>query len=149
MQNDNVCQSQNNFMIKKLFRYGTDNPYIELFRYTFVGGIAFIADFSSLFIFTDFFKIYYLISAALAFLIGSVINYSLSISWVFSKRTLSSRQLEFGIFLIIGVVGLGINEFIIWIFTEYIHFHYLVSKIFSAGIVFMWNFSARKFLLFR
>jgi putative flippase GtrA len=136
-------------MIKKLLKYKTDNSFIELFRYTFVGGIAFVADFGSLFILTDIFNIYYLISAALAFLIGSVINYSLSISWVFSKRTLRSRQWEFGIFIIIGVVGLGINEFIIWFFTEHLHFHYLVSKIFSAGIVLMWNFSARKFLLFR
>ena len=144
-----ACIDLKNSMIKRLLRHKTENSYIELFRYILVGGIAFIADFSSLFIFTDVLKIYYLISAALAFLIGSVVNYTLSITWVFSKRTLRSRQLEFSIFLIIGVIGLGINEFIIWFFTEHIHFHYLVSKIFSAGIVLMWNFSARKFLLFR
>jgi len=149
MQNNYSYKSQNKSLIETLLRCKTDNSFIQLFRYTFVGGIAFIVDFGSLFIFTEIFNIYYLISAALAFLLGLTVNYSLSITWVFIKRKLRSKQFEFGVFAIIGVVGLGINEFIIWFFTDYLHFYYLISKLFSAGIVLMWNFSARKFLLFR
>ena len=133
----------------KLFRSKTDNTIIQFVRYIFVGGIAFIVDIGSLYVFTDIFDIYYLFSAAIAFILGLTVNYILSITWVFSKRKIRSKQFEFGIFVIVGVVGLGINEFIIWFFTEYLHFYYLVSKIFSASVVLMWNFSARKFLLFR
>lgn len=136
-------------MIEKLLKNQTDNTLIQLFRYTFVGGVAFIVDFSLLFIFTDFFGIYYLISAALAFLLGLTTNYILSIVWVFNKRTLKNRWLEFGIFSSIGIIGLGFNEFIIWFFTEHVHFHYLQSKIVSTVFVYLWNFFARKFILFR
>ncbi len=136
-------------MIEKLLKSQTDNTLIQLFRYTFVGGVAFIVDFSLLFIFTDFFGIYYLISAALAFLLGLTTNYILSIVWVFNKRTLKNRWLEFGIFSSIGIIGLGFNEFIIWFFTEYVYFHYLQSKIVSTVFVYLWNFFARKFILFR
>jgi putative flippase GtrA len=136
-------------VIKRLFIGEAEGTFNQLFRYTFVGGIAFIADFSSLFILTDIFNIYYLISAAVAFLLGTIINYSLSIIWVFSKRKILNKSFEFAIFSLIGIVGLGLNELIIWVFTEYVNFHYLISKIISAGFVLLWNFFARKFLLFR
>ncbi len=135
--------------IEKLLKRQTGNIIIQLFRYTFVGGLAFIVDFSSLYFFTEFFNIYYLISAALAFLLGLATNYALSITWVFNKRTLDNRFSEFGIFASIGIVGLGLNEVFIWFFTENVHFHYLVSKIISSVFVLLWNFFARKFALFR
>lgn len=126
----------------------TNNTFVQLFRYTFVGGFAFVIDFSSLFILTEAFHIHYLVSAAIAFLIGLLINYSISVKWVFNQRKLTSRKNEVLIFAGIGVVGLGLNEVIIWLCTEIFLFHYLVSKIVSAVLVYLWNFFVRKFSLF-
>lgn len=136
-------------MLSKLFISKTDKVSVQMFRYTFVGGIAFIVDFGSLFVFTEFLKIHYLISAIPAFLLGLLTNYTLSVIWVFNKRRLGSKYVEFGIFALIGVVGLGFNELFIWFFTAYVHFHYLFSKIISTAFVYFWNFFARKFILFR
>jgi len=135
-------------MCDYLFITKTDHTHIQLFRYTIVGGIAFIVDFSSLFILTEFFHIYYLVSAAIAFLLGVITNYLLSIMWVFSRRSIRSQWVEFFIFGIIGLIGLGFNELFIWYFTEKVHFHYLSSKIISTVVVYCWNFFARKFTLF-
>ena len=135
-------------MIKKLIKNKTDNTLIQLFRYTFVGGIAFGVDFSLLFLLTEFAGIHYLLSAAISFSVGLVTNYILSIIWVFKTRNISNRYLEFIIFGIIGIVGLGMNELIIWSFTEYLHFYYLVSKIVSTVVVYLWNFFARKYILY-
>jgi putative flippase GtrA len=120
-----------------------------MFRYLFVGGAAFIVDFLSLFILTDYFGIYYLISAAIAFILGLIANYFLSISWVFNKRKLKNRHFEFGVFAFIGIVGLGFNEVFIWFFTQNLQIYYLESKIFAAVIILLWNFFARKYILFR
>lgn len=136
-------------MIKNLFISKSSSTFIQLFRYTFVGGIAFLVDFGLLFAFTEIFNLYYLISAAIAFIAGLVTNYFLSISWVFNRRILKSRSLEFGIFTFIGIVGLCLNELFIWFFTEYIHFHYLLSKIVSTIFIYLWNFFARKYILFK
>jgi putative flippase GtrA len=126
----------------------SDKTSTQFLRYIFVGGIAYAVDFGSLFFLTDIIKIHYLISAAIAFILGLITNYVLSIFWVFSRRTLTSRQMEFLLFAIIGLVGLGLNEGIIWFFTDLVHFHYLISKVFSAIVVFSWNFFARKRILF-
>lgn len=135
--------------LQKLLKQQTDRISIQFFRYIFVGGIAFIVDFGSLFIFTDIFGLYYLISAAIAFILGLITNYILSINWVFNRRTLNNRTYEFGLFTIIGIIGLALNEFFIWFLTAEIGFYYLISKIITAIIILFWNFFARKLTLFR
>lgn len=121
----------------------------QLFRYTIVGGFAFTVDFGSLVLLTSVYHIHYLYSAAVAFSLGLVINYLLSVKWVFNQRSLSSRYAEFAIFAWTGIVGLGLNELFMWLFTDLGDQHYMVSKVFSTFLVFCWNFLSRKFILFR
>ena len=137
-----------NLTVDRLLKNQTNNTLIQLFRYTFVGGFAFIVDFSLLVILTEFCGIHYLISTAIALTIGLSINYCLSVIWVFDKRKLANRSIEFTLFAIIGIIGLGLNELFIWLFTEFAGFHYLISKIISTAIIYLWNFFARKFILF-
>lgn len=132
-----------------LINKNTENIFHQFLRYIIVGAIAFIADLTSLFILTDVFGFYYIISASIAFVMGLMINYYLSIMWVFSKRNLSNKWIEFQIFAIIGIIGLFLNALLIWIFTDYIGFFYLYSKILTAILILFWNFTARKIILFK
>lgn len=134
-------------MITQLFIKPTDNGKIQLFRYFFVGGAAFVVDFGLLWLQTEC-GLSYLLSAAFSFAIGLTMNYALSVRWVFRDHALHSRITEFVFFTAIGVVGLGMNEAIIWIATEFAGLYYLGSKLISTAVVFFWNFTARKYLLF-
>jgi len=148
-------------MLKKILIKKTDNLFIQFFRYFFVGGFAFIIDFGILYTLTffDFFKKYYLFAATISFICGLITNYIISIIWVFNKSNYKNKLFEFIIFGIIGVVGLFLNSFFIWIFTEYlfailikinnIQHRIILSKILSTFFVFNWNFFARKFLIFK
>lgn len=136
-------------MIEALFVKPTNNLWLQLFRYGFVGGIAFLADYGSLYALTEFAGIHHLVSAAISFIIGLVTNYLLSISWVFKQRdSTKSRIYEFLVFAVIGVIGLGLNEIIIYLGTDVIHLHYMLSKLISTAIVFFFNFFARRIALF-
>ena len=132
----------------KLFLDKTENTLVQLFRYTFVGGFAFVVDFGTLFLLTEIFHIHYLLSAAMAFILGLITNYFLSIKWVFSIRSIENKKIEFLLFSIIGLIGLGLNELLLWIFTDLILIHYLLSKTITAIFVYLWNFIGRKYLLF-
>ena len=136
-------------MLNKLFIEKTDNTLIQLFRYTFVGGVSFVGDFGSLFLLTKIAGLHYLLSATIAFTIGLSINYILSILWVFKSKTINNRSLEFLIFAVIGIVGLVLNVLIIWFSTEQLNIFYLHSKLISTAIVYFWNFLARKYILYR
>ena len=136
-------------MIQHLLKDKTDSTIIQLFRYTIVGGFAFIVDFGSLYLLTEYAHVYYLISAAIAFILGLSINYALSVKWVFINHSLKSKSLEFAIFALIGLLGLAINELVIWFFKEIVQIHYLYSKLISTLVVYLFNFFSRKMTLFR
>jgi putative flippase GtrA len=134
--------------LSQLYKGHSNNTAIQFLRYTLVGGCAFIVDFSSLFVLTSYYHIHYLISAAIAFLLGLAVNYTLSIIWVFSQRKLRNMWIEFALFSLIGVGGLLLNELFMWFFTEILLFHYLMSKAVSTVIVYLYNFFMRKLTLF-
>jgi len=135
--------------MRKLLLAKTESTAIQLFRYTFVGGFAFVIDFGLLFSLTEYLKVYYLIAAAISFSVGVFVNYFLSVTWVFSAHSLSSKTAEFTIFVLIGIGGLGLNELFIWLFTSVCGIYYLMSKLMSTVFVYLWNFFARKYLLFQ
>lgn len=85
----------------------------------------------------------------MAFLLGLLVNYLLSARFVFSSRNVADRRMEITIYGAIGLVGLGLNEILIWVLTDMVGLYYLWSKVISAGRVFFWNFLIRKFTLFR
>jgi len=124
------------------------NTAKEFGRYLIVGGLAFVADFSSLFLLTEKAGLHYLWSATLAFLIGTMFNYVLSTRWVFSVRKVSNWLDEFALFAAIGVAGVLLNGGIIALLVEAAGMGYLIAKLVATGLVLFFNFGARKWLLF-
>ena len=88
-------------MINKLFKDPTDDIFLQLFRYVFVGGTAFVVDFGFLYFFSDICGIYYLISAVLSFIISVLVNYIMSTKWVFNQDNIDNRLVEFNLFILI------------------------------------------------
>ena len=116
--------------------------------YAVVGGIAFLADFGVLFLLASRAGFHYLVAAAAGFLVGVTINYVLSVRWVFDRRRLQSPIAEFQVFALIGLIGLGLNEIFMWVLTDGLNAHYLISKMCAAALLLVWNFSARRYALF-
>lgn len=117
-------------------------------KYLIVGGIAFVFDFSTLFLLTELASIPYLTSAALAFVVGLNVNYFLAKLFVFKNSKIGNRKQEYMFVFIISVSGLFLNQVIIWTCTEFIGIHYLISKLFSTAIILVYNFSLRKIFIF-
>ena len=151
-------------IIDKLLKNQTDNTHIQFFRYMFVGGAAFLVQFASFMIFTNI-NINYLIATPMAFILGLMANYALSVNWVFNKHTLDNMWSEFVIFAVIGVVGMVLTEVLMWFFVDYVSFYQIfynvhlynsshniglyVANVVTAALVLFWNFFARKLTLFK
>ncbi len=131
-----------------LFRNDTDSIFIQFFRYLFVGGFAFLVDFFLLFFLSDFCGIYYLVSAAISFVVSLIVNYLISTFWVFNKNQIKNKIVEFGVFSLIGVIGLVFTEIILYVCTDVFGLYYLLSKIISTAIVMFWNFIARRVMFY-
>ncbi|WP_367269925.1 GtrA family protein [uncultured Methanobrevibacter sp.] len=135
-------------LIDKLFRDPTDDIFLQLFRYIFVGGTAFVVDFFFLYFFSDICGIYYLISAVLSFIISVLVNYLMSTKWVFNQDNIQNKVLEFNLFILISTIGLGFTEILLYFFTDIVGLYYLISKVIAAIIVLFWNFLARRVMFY-
>lgn len=126
----------------------TNSLFIQFVRYGLVGGVAFIADFGTLWAVTELARVHYLVGAFIGFCIGLALNYWLSSIWVFRSRKIADKTGAFFVFALIGVVGVAINEGVMWLSTERLGVHYLGSKVAAAAIVLIWNFFVRRALVF-
>jgi putative flippase GtrA len=135
-------------MDQHVVRSPTDPLALELVRYTMAGGLASLVDVGLLVVLTRGLGVYYLHAAAIAFGVGLLTSYLLSIAWVFQERTWQNPWVELGLFTLIGGIGLLWCGVCMWCLTEYAHLHYLCSKMGAALVVLLWNFFAKKWLLF-
>jgi len=136
------------FDLKGLFLTPSDNLILQMFRYVFVGGTAFVADAGTLWGLTVLGVNDY-VAAAIAFVIGLVVNFLLSKTLVFNKENARVKGFaEFLSYAIIGVIGLGLTELLLYIGLEWLRVHVMAAKIVAAALVLVWNFAARKLLLY-
>jgi dolichol-phosphate mannosyltransferase len=119
----------------------------EFVRYAGVGGVAFIADFALLAVLT-WAGLHYLFAALLAFLLGTWVNYRLSVRWVFVYRAIETRSAEFGLFLLVGVMTLGLSLALMALLVESLAMHVLAAKCVATAFTLGANFAGRRALLF-
>jgi len=131
-------------LIEKVFLKKTDNFFVQFIRYGFVGGIAAVVNICMLYVFTELLGLHYIFSNTLAFTLGLITNYLLSVKYVFSKERKKNRKLEFIVHAIIGIIGLCLDTLLVYLFTDKVNLHYMTSKLISTAIVFGYNFIARK-----
>lgn len=99
-----------------------------------------------LWILTDYFGIYYLVSAVFSVETSILTNFSLNELWTFGDRVTdrSAKPLlkRLAKFNVISAGGLVINITILWTFTEFLGFYYLISALFGIGGATLWNYLA-------
>jgi putative flippase GtrA len=131
---------------------------LEFSRYVLVGGGAFLVDVSVLelslrYCFFDWGVEGILLATAAGFMAGLVCNYIFSCLFVFQKIDAKTKQHKiraFILFAIIGIIGLGLTELLMYLGIRLFgEDPYLFIKIFAAGVVLLWNYLARKILIFK
>ena len=120
---------------------------VQLFRFGLVGGLCFVIDYGLLALLTECFGINYLVSSAVSFAVSVTVNYLLSMRFVFESKEDVDRVKELIVFVALSVVGLGLNQLLMWLGTERIGVHYLLTKLVATAVVMVYNFITRKLLL--
>lgn len=116
----------------------------QILRFGVVGGSAFVIDAGILFILTEYFGIDLLISNMLSFTASVIFNYILSITWVFDVRGNRKKGKDLFIFMFLSIIGLGINQFLMWFFAKFLGIYYMISKVIATFVVMIYNFISRK-----
>ena len=119
---------------------------VQLIRFGIVGVIAMIIDVGVLTFLKEVMHVDVLIASAISFTVSVVVNYILSMLWVFKSKG-ENKVKEFVIFVLLSIGGLLINQLIMWLGTEVVDFYYLAVKVFALLFVPIYNFVTRKIFL--
>lgn len=132
----------------------------QILKFGVVGFIAFFIDFGVFKLFSSVFGVYYLTANFFGFVISLIFNYIASMKFVFERKENVDKRKEFLIFTILSIIGLFLNELIMYICIEGIYCHVPLlaeymsrqwaesfGKIIATGIVMVYNFITRKIFL--
>ena len=125
--------------LKKLFA--------QFFRFSIVGVTSFLIDYGLLFLLTENTRLSYFVASAISFTIANIYNYILSMKFVFQGKEGMHRSVEMLIFAVLALIGLGLNQMIMWILVEQFFLHYMLAKIIATALVTTFNFISRKAFL--
>ena len=118
---------------------------VQIFKFVIVGGIATLIDWIIYFICYHFIGIEPLIANIISFTISVIYNFWASIKYVFDVKGNNKRN--FIIFVVFALIGLGINEIIIFLLHNKLLWNAMLVKIIATAIVMVFNFVTRKKLL--
>lgn len=129
-------------------------------KFGVVGVLSFGIDFCVYYSLAVFTPMPVLVANFFGFTISVVFNYIMSMKYVFERKEEADKRLEFIIFVILSLIGLGLNQFLVWLFVEFSYknieivaelFSYnimkMIGKILATGIVMVYNFITRKIFL--
>ena len=119
----------------------------QFMKFGVVGFLAFLIDFGTMTFLTEVFGVPYLASTTIGFIVAVVFNYYASMRYVFSHKEDMSRRREFIIFVVLSVIGLGLNDVLMFVGVDLVHFDYRLVKILATAVVMVYNFVTRKLLL--
>ena len=83
-------------------------------------------------------------STTVSFIASVIVNYVLSMKYVFDHREGMSRKREFTIFAILSAVGLGLNDLYMFVGVTMLNIGYQAMKLISTFLVTWYNFFSRK-----
>lgn len=119
----------------------------QMGRYLLVALVAAAADTATLWTLTNVVGMHYTLAAAAGFIVGLGVNFGLARALVFGPTRLPVAG-EFSAYAVIGVVGLGLTEVVLWVAHGLAGKDLLAGKAFALGTVFFWNFFARRQLVY-
>ena len=119
----------------------------QIIKFGFVGFLCFFIDYGIMVFLTEIAGLVYLISSGISFTVSVVVNYLLSVTFVFETDKNKNRISEFIIFVFLSVIGLGINQACMWFGVEILGVSYLIVKIGATAVVMVYNFISRKMVI--
>lgn len=117
-------------------------------KYCLVGTTGFFISIATLFCFTEFFGLYYLLSACIAFGLAVSGSFILNKKYTFNECFRDRVLLKYGKFFAVSLFALGLNLSLLYLFTEELGIYYVVSHFYAIFITSCVNFSGTKLLVF-
>ena len=133
--------------------------FTEIIRFAISGGVCFLIEFALLVLLRDTCGLDTLVATPIAFTVSVVVNYLFCVKWVFPDAGKQGNKARIA-FFISSIMGLFLNEGLMWLFRVlfgedtvvmtvfgFTITMYMVNKVLATLIVMIWNYITKRFIL--
>nr|MBR4281459.1 GtrA family protein [Clostridia bacterium] len=135
------------------------NRLNEVMKFVLTGGVCFLIEYAALIALKEWLHLPVVAATPIAFLISVVFNYLLCVKWVFDGAKEGSKKAQLG-FAVTSVMGLFLNWAVMWALTAFLGEDavlltvcgfsvkvYMFNKVIATGLVMVWNYFTKRWLL--
>jgi putative flippase GtrA len=119
----------------------------KFLKFCIVGFSGMIIDFGTTWLLKERVKINKYIANSIGFTLAATSNYLLNRFWTFQSENTRIVS-EYLSFVLISVIGLGINNLVLYLLIEKLKLNFYLSKLFAIAVVTLWNFSMNALITF-
>ena len=116
-------------------------------RFSMFGLLCFGIDYGVLVLLTESGICSYIIASAMSYSVSVIVNYILSMKFVFNGREDMHKLVELMVFGVLSAIGLGLTQLLMWFTVEELGIFYMKAKILATMTVTVYNFFSRKLFL--
>jgi len=114
---------------------------LKFIKFGVVGGSGVLIDFFFTWLAKEKFSIPKYYANAIGFTIAASTNWFLNRIWTFESKN-PEMWIEYSQFLIVSLIGLGINSLVLYLITDKLKVNFYVSKLGAIAVTTIWNFFA-------
>lgn len=119
---------------------------LQYCKFAVVGITSLLVDYVFMVFLTEntAFGLDYFQACAFSYTLSVFVNYFLSMKYVFHGRDDMGKVKEAGLFFVLSLVGLFLNQVVMWVAVELFQIYYVAAKLLSTLLVTNYNFISRK-----
>jgi len=133
----------------KLSKLLSKNNIILISKFIIVGVIGTGVNLLTLYILTDIFKVFYIISATIAFILSVLNNYFLNKLWTFKEKLQDEVVKKVLQYTVVSIISLFANLGILFFLVEFVSMWYIAAEIIAIICAFIINFIGSVLWTFR
>jgi putative flippase GtrA len=122
--------------------------FVKFFKFGIVGVSGVVVDFGVTWLLKEQLRLNKYIANSTGFACAVVSNYILNRIWTFHSAD-PNVGIQFAKFTVVALIGLGMNNAIIYFLTERKQVRFYAAKLVATGVVMLWNFGANYLFTFK
>lgn len=120
-----------------------------LVRFGVSGAAAALTLFATLFLLTEYLRVWYVYSVVIASVLSFFVSFALQKLWTFRGQSTGATGPQLAAFVVLFLANSAINAGLLYGMVEYLHAPYLMAEAVIAVLIAIWNFIIMRYVIFR
>ncbi|MBP7741226.1 MAG: ChbG/HpnK family deacetylase [Candidatus Pacebacteria bacterium] len=121
---------------------------LRIIRFGISGSTSAAVAILLLYVLTEWFGLWYMVSAFIALSFSFVVSFVLQKYWTFANRRTITLPKQLAAFFVMNAFNIGLNALGLYLLVEYVHIWYVAAEFLVAAIIALWTFGIMHFVIF-